>query len=463
SSSRSTSSIGIVDVSLDPAEIYTVVNPSGIVRVVFNATPGDESTVSINTVSFTIGNVAGSFVWDIYNVGGVGSYTFTSIGESITRYALGVPFTIIWNGFGSLLFDIDFDVIASSQSSISSLSSLSSLNSSSTSSSKSLNSSSSSVSTPSSVANSSSNSSSSPANSSSSESTPSVSTVSSQSANSSSNSSSSPANSSSSGSTTSASGSSRSSSGSSGSSMSSETTGVPVDNSSSSLNSASSGSSESSSQTELADNSSSSSPGEYVSFGYDLEPVDGAGSDTNIVTPAGSTGSLTISNLVRTGLGGSTSAATAWGCNGFESTNASLQDALNTPEGFFFSVSSTDTDKTFTISSCLGPVLSRSSTGPSNIALVYSFTDTWTAGNYTTVASVSDIPSTTSTSSSSATDYTSVFNAALGSAPISVPGSTTVYFRLVAWGASSTAGILRFFDAITTGDEIDYAFYGYLK
>jgi len=200
-----------------------------------------------------------------------------------------------------------------------------------------------------------------------------------------------------------------------------------------------------------------------VSFGYDLEPVDGAGSDTNIVTPAGSTGSLTISNLVRTGLGGSTSAATAWGCNGFESSNVSLQNALDTPEGFFFSVSSTDISKTFTISSCLGPVLSRSSTGPNNIALAYSLTNTWTAGNYTTVASFSDVPSTTSTTSSSATDYTSVFNAALASTPISVPGGTTVYFRLVAWGSSSTAGILRFFDAITTGDEIDYAFYGYLK
>jgi len=49
-----------------------------------------------------MGNVAGAFTWDI----GGAPYTFTIIGEEYTQIAGGNPYTIRWDGTGSLLFNV---------------------------------------------------------------------------------------------------------------------------------------------------------------------------------------------------------------------------------------------------------------------------------------------------------------------------------------------------------------------
>jgi len=76
--------------------------------------------IIINTVNFSICNIGGQFVWD---VDGLGEHTFTYIGESIQRDALGVDFSVVWAGVGSFIVIIDFNVSSSSSYSSSSSSS----------------------------------------------------------------------------------------------------------------------------------------------------------------------------------------------------------------------------------------------------------------------------------------------------------------------------------------------------
>ena len=61
----------------------------------YHGVPGTTANVVVNGVTFVVGNVAGSFVWDI---GGSGEHTFTTIGESISRTAGNVAFDITWDG-----------------------------------------------------------------------------------------------------------------------------------------------------------------------------------------------------------------------------------------------------------------------------------------------------------------------------------------------------------------------------
>jgi hypothetical protein len=67
----------------------------------FSGDSGETSIVNLNGINYTIGNVAGQFVWDI---GGGNQHVFTFIGESIIQNAGGINYTIVWDGFGSLLF-----------------------------------------------------------------------------------------------------------------------------------------------------------------------------------------------------------------------------------------------------------------------------------------------------------------------------------------------------------------------
>jgi len=60
-------------------------------QIEFYGGVGETATVLINSVSYVIGNVAGSFVFDI---GGASEHTFTTVGESITVDT----FVITWAG-----------------------------------------------------------------------------------------------------------------------------------------------------------------------------------------------------------------------------------------------------------------------------------------------------------------------------------------------------------------------------
>jgi photosystem II stability/assembly factor-like uncharacterized protein len=71
--------------------------------VEYTGDPSSTSTVIIDSVSFTVGNVGGSFVFDI---GGSFEHTFTYILETITIDVNGNDYDIVWDGFGSLIFSV---------------------------------------------------------------------------------------------------------------------------------------------------------------------------------------------------------------------------------------------------------------------------------------------------------------------------------------------------------------------
>ena len=176
SSSSSSSSISSESSSSSSSMVVEVLPPSGSVivpttetrpiHVSFTGEVGTTATVVLNPDNpttptqylYTVGNVAGSFVWDI---GGV-NYIFGFVGDSYTQNAGGNLYKIVYDGLGSLLFTVALlDNPSSSSISSSSSSSISSESSSSSSSSISSESSSSSSSSSSSISSESSSSSSS--------------------------------------------------------------------------------------------------------------------------------------------------------------------------------------------------------------------------------------------------------------------------------------------------------------
>lgn len=98
-------------------------------NIKFTGTAGTTATVTVAGVNFTIGNVAGSFVWDTTGT----PHTFTLKGEVHNITVGSNAVAIRWDGFGSFVFSVEFTTIIESSSS--SLSSSSSSSTSSTSSS----------------------------------------------------------------------------------------------------------------------------------------------------------------------------------------------------------------------------------------------------------------------------------------------------------------------------------------
>ncbi len=116
SSSESSSSSSVDYVILDVGEEYYFPVSDQEVLIEYIGAPGETAVVVLNNIYFyTIGNILGSFVWDI---GGTNEHTFTYAGESIVQVAGGKSYTIIWNGFGSLIFTLqrEDDLDASSTS-----------------------------------------------------------------------------------------------------------------------------------------------------------------------------------------------------------------------------------------------------------------------------------------------------------------------------------------------------------
>jgi photosystem II stability/assembly factor-like uncharacterized protein len=81
---------------------YTLTTNNLVIK--FNGNSGSTATIIISGTSFTIGNVAGQFVFDI---GGTQEHTFTTIGESYLVSVNGTDYKIIWDGFGSLIFSVE--------------------------------------------------------------------------------------------------------------------------------------------------------------------------------------------------------------------------------------------------------------------------------------------------------------------------------------------------------------------
>ena len=107
----------VTDTELDESESVTI--DVGETQVILRYVGGTDTsaTVVVNGVSFIVGDVAGSFVWDI---GGDQEYAFTAIGDYVIATALSYTFTVTWIGTGSFYLAIEGFTEASSSSSSSS-------------------------------------------------------------------------------------------------------------------------------------------------------------------------------------------------------------------------------------------------------------------------------------------------------------------------------------------------------
>lgn len=79
---------------------------SSNVSVALSVDPLETATVTIDGEDFIVRKSStGQLVWDY---GGAGQHTFTSVGETISRSAGSTNFDITYQGTPGLLFDIDF-------------------------------------------------------------------------------------------------------------------------------------------------------------------------------------------------------------------------------------------------------------------------------------------------------------------------------------------------------------------
>jgi hypothetical protein len=106
-SSESSSSSSVFDAVLGAGETF-VLPPGGesFVSVSFTGDPGETASIVLNGQTFAVGNEAGLFVFDPSNEWGE-RHVFTTIGESYSLFSAGREYSIIWGGFGSLVFGID--------------------------------------------------------------------------------------------------------------------------------------------------------------------------------------------------------------------------------------------------------------------------------------------------------------------------------------------------------------------
>ena len=107
SSSLSSSSSSLKLVVLNPLDTYSLsVSDTRHIPIEFTGSDGTYATVIFNGLyNYRVANVSGSFVWDF---GGSGEHTFTTIGETIIQNSGDRSYKITWDGTGSLFFTIWF-------------------------------------------------------------------------------------------------------------------------------------------------------------------------------------------------------------------------------------------------------------------------------------------------------------------------------------------------------------------
>lgn len=95
----------ISTVTLDTNETAIITGDDEIVSLKFTGGLNETATLTITGISFTIGDVSGSFTFDIGNTNGY-LHTFTYIGENYYFTANSNPYNIIWNGTNSIIFSV---------------------------------------------------------------------------------------------------------------------------------------------------------------------------------------------------------------------------------------------------------------------------------------------------------------------------------------------------------------------
>jgi len=96
-----------------------------------------------------------------------------------------------------------------------------------------------------------------------------------------------------------------------------------------------------------------------------------------------------------------------------------------------------------------GPTsFSRTATSSQNLAVLYSANNTWTTGNYSTIASSVTMPITT------AADISSALSGNMGTTPIVLTAGNTGYFRIYYWGGTSNASAAAWVTSGTTDFSI---------
>lgn len=88
---------------IHPNTVFNFNNLVNTAALIFTGGSGTTAIVDISGNSFVVGNVSGDFVWDI---GGIDEHIFTTINESIFITINGFVYSVVFNGFGSLIFTI---------------------------------------------------------------------------------------------------------------------------------------------------------------------------------------------------------------------------------------------------------------------------------------------------------------------------------------------------------------------
>jgi len=92
-------------ITLNTDETFIITTDDEITSLKFTGGLNETATLIIDDVSFTIGDVSGSFTFDIGDTNGY-LHTFTYIGENYHITVNTNPYNIIWNGTSSIIFSV---------------------------------------------------------------------------------------------------------------------------------------------------------------------------------------------------------------------------------------------------------------------------------------------------------------------------------------------------------------------
>ena len=84
-------------------ETYILPTENTELSVIYSGSENTTSNLVISGTTIIISNSGGSFVWDL---GGIDQHIFTYIGETIIVTISSINYTITWNGYGSLVFNL---------------------------------------------------------------------------------------------------------------------------------------------------------------------------------------------------------------------------------------------------------------------------------------------------------------------------------------------------------------------
>lgn len=162
-------------------------------------------------------------------------------------------------------------------------------------------------------------------------------------------------------------------------------------------------------------------------------------------TPTLGTGVAAASGITLTGSVAGTTTSNGWRWYDGTGQATDLSSALAQNNFFAYALTASGV-YSLSIDGLGSTSFNKGSSSPSTLALLYSPTNTWTAGNYRDVSGAVTIPATK-------TDLASLLSGNLATTPITLNSGETGYFRIAYWGATtSTSGSIWHADTLSGND-----------